>query len=98
MDTPHDSVQLELDLFPGVPWNGRCPRVLTRGVLGLFLRPEPPRHEVFFDPEQLEFWPVNRPHRKRGRRAVPPAPSLLQSLPRRSQSGAMSFSRRLDNA
>jgi len=30
-----DAEQLELDLFPGEPWNGRSPRGLTRVGLGL---------------------------------------------------------------
>ena len=48
--------QLELALFTGVPWNGIDPRFLTRGRKVLFLRPEPPCHEVFFDPEQIMMW------------------------------------------
>jgi len=51
-----DSDQYELDLFPGVPWSGRSPRGLTRAGKGLFLRPEPPSHEVDVDPLQLELW------------------------------------------
>ncbi len=55
-----DGDQLRLQLFDGEPWNGVSPRVLTRSAKALFLRQKPPRHEVFFDPEQLELWPVHR--------------------------------------
>ncbi len=57
-DLLRDGDQLRLDLFRSVPWDGLSPRGLTRGSLGLFSRQKPPRHEVFFDPEQLELWPV----------------------------------------
>ncbi len=51
---PLNSEQLELDLFPGIPWNGRSPRGLTRPHYSVFLRPEPPRHEVkMHDPAQI---------------------------------------------
>ncbi len=60
-----DGDQLRLDLFHDVPWDGRSPRGLTRVGLGLYLRPEPPSHEVYFDPEQLEIWPVDRPPREK---------------------------------
>ncbi len=58
-----DGDQLELDLFHGIPWDGRQPRALTRGHNLVFLRPEPHRHEVFFAEDQLELWPVEVPHR-----------------------------------
>ncbi len=45
--------QFELDLFPDEPWGGHSPRALTRARSGLFLRQEPPRHEVETDPLQL---------------------------------------------
>ncbi len=57
-DLPHDGdpAQLELNLFPGEPWGGRSPRALTKGSNALFLRPEPPSHEVgYADPDQLEL-------------------------------------------
>jgi len=54
-----NSGQLELGLWKDLPWAGKSPRALTRGYSFLFLRPEPPRHEVFFDPEQLELWPID---------------------------------------
>ena len=59
---PHDGDQLRLDLFKGVPWDGRSPRGLTGEGKGLYLRPEPYLHEVrTMDPEQLELWPVEVP-------------------------------------
>ncbi len=74
-----DGDQLELDLFPGEPWSGLSPRVLTRGNKLLYLRPEPPGHEVACDPAQLELWPIHRPSRKKGhyRRTSVMAPLLL---------------------
>ena len=75
---PHDG-ELELDLFAGEPWRGRSPRGLTRVRISLFLRREPPSHEVYLDPAQLDFW-------RRGSKATtkknapgkqPGAPSLL---------------------
>ncbi len=85
-----DGEQFELELFPGVPWNGCDPRGLTKVGLGLFLRQEPPGHEVDFrDPDQLELWPPQVATRnKSGRRKAPAAPSLLSlgigRMPRRS--------------
>ena len=74
-----DSDQLELGLFPGEPWGGRSARVLTRGFKWLYLRPEPPRHEVYKDPEQLELWQVEVATLKEGvRRVSPGAPFLLE--------------------
>ncbi len=59
-----DGDQLSLDLFPGVPWDGCSPRALTQARTALFLRPEPPRHEVHMDSRQYEMWPVSvRPPR-----------------------------------
>ncbi len=57
-----DSDQLEFDLWRGVPWGGRPPRYLTRGFSALFLRQEPPCHEVELDPLQLEMWPIEGCH------------------------------------
>jgi len=53
-----DGDQLSLDLFPGIPWDGRSPRGLTRVGSGLFLRPEPPGHGVMIerDPLQYDLW------------------------------------------
>ncbi len=67
----HPSEQLLLELWPGEPWQGVSPRALTRSRMGLFLRRKPPRHEVFFDADQLELWPVEG-HTKRD---APPSPS-----------------------
>ncbi len=63
---PPDGDQLRLDLFKGVPWDGRRPRGLTRVQIELSLRQEPPRHEVYMDPAQLEVWPGSvRPSRRK---------------------------------
>ncbi len=79
---PHDGDQLRLELDWGSePWEGRSPRALTKVALSLFLRQKPPRHEVYVDPEQLEFWPVDEATQKEGPRATPGAP-LLVSLKR----------------
>jgi len=75
-----DCVQLEFDLFAGVPWQGRSPRALTRAFFPLFLRQKPPSHEVFFDPEQLELWPIEGLHRKKSLRRVSAGASLLLPL------------------
>ncbi len=50
--------RLELGLYPGVPWDGRSPRVLTRARLGVILNPRGgEKHERFFvDPCQLEMF------------------------------------------
>jgi len=79
-----DSDQYELDLFPGVPWDGRSPRSMTRALTGgLFLRPEPPRHEVYVDAAQLEMWPAKlATPRKRPQQAAG-ASSLLPLKGRR---------------
>ncbi len=56
---PRDGDQLRLELFVGVPWDGRSPRALTKGSTALSLRREPVRaHEVFVDPEQYDLWPL----------------------------------------
>jgi len=52
-----NSTQLELDLFPGEPWNGRNPRELTRAHLGVIFKPrgaEDDRH--FCDPLQRDLF------------------------------------------
>ncbi len=87
--SPRDGDQLRLDLFVDEPWDGQCPRGLTRGFIPLFLRQKPPSHEVFFDPEQLELWPIEEPHRKKSpRRAAPGASLLLEPyLTRRMEHG-----------
>jgi len=64
---PRDGDQLRLALFTDEPWDGQSPRALTRVGLGFILKAEaaPPRGP-FHDPEQLELWPVDKPHRERG--------------------------------
>ncbi len=76
--------QLELELFVNEPWKGRSPRALTRGHLGIILKPQGVRARVLFcDREQLELFPlVGRSARITRRAASPSAPTLLP-LPRR---------------
>ncbi len=50
-----DSEQLALGLFPGVPWDGRSPRVLTRAHKGLIFKPRGASREVGLDPQQVLF-------------------------------------------
>ena len=77
----HTGDQLELDLFQGVPWDGRSPRGLTKVSGRLFLRRKPPRHEVRLDAVQLEIWPNQFSHtEKRGPQPKAGAPSLLEHL------------------
>lgn len=49
---------LELnDLRLRIPWEGRCPRGLTKGSKLLFLRQEPPKSvSEFVDPEQGDLF------------------------------------------
>ncbi len=88
-----DGDQFDLDLFPGVPWNGRSPRGLTRVGIGLFLRPEPPRHELMDerDPRQFDLWRrMGHTEKKASRGTSRGAPSLLPlKKGRRSRSFAM---------
>ena len=82
LDGPRDSYQLEFDLFPGVPWQGRSPRVLTRGYLGVIFNQRGEKHErLFRDPNQLELWPTEQ--KAKARRAEAPSASTLLPLPRR---------------
>ncbi len=82
MDYSRDGDQLELDLFPGEPWGGRSPRVLTKAKISLFLRREPESHGVEVDPLQLLLWPVTvKPPRGKRLWEAPAAPTLLP-LPR----------------
>jgi len=84
IDALRDGGQYRLQLFTGSPWDGLSPRVLTRRFILLFLRQKPPRHEVFFDPEQIEIWPGLFGHQKE---RPPPKLSvgapLLQEVERR---------------
>ncbi len=92
-----DAMQLELDLFPGVPWGGRSPRGLTRVKYSLFLRQKPPGHEVYVDPSQLEMWPVSVQATKRKKAPIGSADGAPSLLPlkkgRRSRSFASRFPR-----
>ncbi len=60
VDPSRDGDQLVLPLFEGVPWDGRSPRVLTKGFIPLFLRRKPSEStRLVEDWEQLEFWPTD---------------------------------------
>jgi len=55
---PRDGDQLRLDLFAGEPWDGRSPRVLTRGHLGIIFKARAAKSTGATDfCEQLELWP-----------------------------------------
>jgi len=76
---PRDGEQLKLGLFRGVPWDGQTPRSLTRVGSGLFLRRKPPKAvRSVEDLEQLEFWPVDGPSRKKSPGLRPGASLLLE--------------------
>jgi len=77
VNSPMNSDQLNLDLWPGVPWGGQSPWSLTRSHSSLFLRQKPPSHEVFFDPEQLELWPLTLATKKERAPLVLRGASLL---------------------
>ncbi len=78
MNSPHDGDQLRFSLDWGKePWEGRSPRSLTKVAILLFLRPEPPGHEVFFDPEQYDLWPDDVATQKDGAPSVLGAPLLV---------------------
>ena len=77
--TTADGDQLELNLFPQLPWGGRSPRALTRIHKVLSLKPEAQGREVEMDPRQLDLfrlaeWPVQRKTRRR----YGGAPTLLR--------------------
>ena len=60
------------------PWLGVSPRALTKAWGWLVSRRELAKaREVFVDPEQLEFWPVDGPVRRKGPRGSSPGASLL---------------------
>jgi len=81
-----NAVQLELELFPHLPWMGYSPRALTRGHLALILKAQAVKSvsDLVRDPSQLEFWPSRKKARKI---RAPSAPTLLP-LPRRKRYGA----------
>ncbi len=85
----YDSDQLELDLFPGVPWHGHAPRDLTRSGSGFIFKPQGVVGDVFADAMQLEIWPVTTTGTERNR--VAPvwggSPSLLPLLEGRTPHG-----------
>ena len=69
-----EEIQLVLDLFDGLPWGGRSPRVLTRGHLGLIFKAQADRARVIPDRMQLDLFPATETaFKKRGRSA----PTLL---------------------
>ncbi len=68
--------QLELRLSPGVPWDGRSPRGLTRGAMGVILKAGAGGHEPVADPLQLELF-VRPIGTRRKRRKAPSAVPLI---------------------
>ena len=76
-------VQLELDLFPGVPWGGRSPRALTSGRLALIFEARAAEERpLFCDRDQLGFWPAGQKRQRRPSVVSRGAPTLIP-LPRR---------------
>ena len=73
------SEQLELGLYVDEPWEGRSPRGLTRGHLGIILKPEAAKHERYFvDPDQLDMFTRRQaPGKGLERRESPSACTLL---------------------
>jgi len=63
--------QLELELFPGEPWSGRSPRVLTRGHLGFIFTARAEGARVILDPLQLDLFPRRRQRLKFRARSAP---------------------------
>ncbi len=78
--------QLTLGLYKGVPWDGRSPRVLTRGRLGLIFKTRvvPPRGFPEMDPRQLSLWP-EEPTLKEGPPRYVGAPLLMPLPPNKSR-------------
>ncbi len=76
--------QLELGLFRNEPWEGRSPRVLTRGRLGVIFNPrgEKSTSDFVIDPLQMDLFPRREAHRKRSPERRPSfAAALLIPLP-----------------
>ncbi len=83
-----DGDQYFLELFTGVPWEGRSPRSLTRAVKQFIFEAGAGGHEVVFcDPDQLDFWRRTGATRKRGGRSVAPAAPLLSIRLKRTRRG-----------
>ena len=82
---PADGDQFVLELgVVSLPWDGKSPRSLTRVQSSLFLRQEPPGHEVGLDPAQLELWPeAGRPYGSEGPDPKDGAPCIGGSWIRR---------------
>ena len=74
--------QLEMDLFPGVPWAGRSPRALTRHRMAFIFKAEAAEsHEVpFLDPEQYDLFRSRAATQREGPGWLTGAPSLFPLL------------------
>jgi len=81
-----DGDQLNLQLFPELPWDGHSPGALTRARKVLYSRQKPPgATRLCHDPEQLELWPIDQATLREGPgRFSAGAPLLLEHLLRRS--------------
>ncbi len=77
---PRDGDQLELDLFPEIPWGGRRPRDLTRGGCILIFKARAAGHEVYRDPLQMEIWPSEWATNSKGLWKYSGAPLLFGSF------------------
>ncbi len=82
-----DGDQLRLDLFSDSPWDGRSPRVLTRGHLAVIFKAKAGEStSAFLDPRQVDMWPSRPAHREKSRRSEAPAAPLLLEPRGRSES------------
>ncbi len=53
--------QLRLALFLDEPWDGRSPRALTRGYVGLIFKAQADKSvSGLVDPRQIEIWPTKK--------------------------------------
>jgi len=91
---PREGDQFALDLFPGVPWDGRSPRGLTRARSALSLKRERQGHGVHLDPAQLDFF--RRQSQATKRKRPPPAEGASLLLPLKKGRRSRPFASRLN--
>ncbi len=71
--------QLELGLFVNEPWEGKSPRGLTRGHLGIIFNPRGEKKDACgrLQPSQLLLWPAKKDPELRLERGSFTAETLL---------------------